>query len=83
MAQGKSEVGILYLSAHNEEVLTKLMKKNGLVFEELFVAEPHVFICREHRWQIRKKLHWMICSHIRIWYMSRENGTLFILLRNF
>ena len=48
VAQGKSEVGILYLSAHNEEVLTKLMKKNGLVFEELFVAEPHVFICREH-----------------------------------
>ena len=32
VAQGKSEVGILYLSAHNEEVLTKLMRKNGLLF---------------------------------------------------
>ena len=83
VAQGKSEVGILYLSAHNEEVLTKLMKKNGLVFEELFVAEPHVFICREHPLAIRKKLHWMICSHIRIWYMSRESGTPFIFAEEF
>ena len=56
VAQGKSEVGILYLSAHNEEVLTKLMKKNGLVFEELFVAEPHVFICREHPLANKKEI---------------------------
>ncbi len=55
-AQGKSEVGILSLSAHNEEVLTKLMKKNGLVFEELFVAEPHVFICREHPLANKKEI---------------------------
>ena len=56
VAQGKSEVGILYLSAHNEEVLTKLMRKNGLVFEELFVAEPHVFICREHPLANKKEI---------------------------
>jgi len=56
VAQGKSEVGILYLSAHNEEVLTKLMKKNGLLFEELFVAEPHVFICREHPLANKKEI---------------------------
>ena len=56
VAQGKSEVGILYLSAHNEEVLTKLMRKNGLVFEELFVAEPHVFICCEHPLANKKEI---------------------------
>ena len=44
------------MSAHNEEVLTKLMKKNGLVFEELFVAEPHVFICREHPLANKKEI---------------------------
>ena len=48
VACGKSELGILYLSEHNEEVITKLLKKNDLVFEELFVAGPHVFICRRH-----------------------------------
>ncbi|MGN0402091.1 MAG: LysR family transcriptional regulator [Acetatifactor sp.] len=48
VAQGKSELGILYLSEHNEEVLKKLIKKNELLFEELFVAKPHVFICKDH-----------------------------------
>ena len=48
VANGKSELGVIYLSEHNEEVLTKLIKKNGLIFEELFTAEPHVFISREH-----------------------------------
>ena len=48
VAQGKSELGILYLSEHNEDVLSKLLKKNELIFEELFIANPHVFISKEH-----------------------------------
>ena len=40
----KSEIGILYLSSRNEEVIGKLLKKNELVFTELFTAKPHVFI---------------------------------------
>ena len=44
----KSEIGILYTSSKNEEVLLKLIKQNRLKFEELFVARPHVFICSEH-----------------------------------
>ena len=38
------EIGILYLSEHNESVLSKLINKNDLNFEELYVAKPHVFI---------------------------------------
>ena len=48
VANGKSEIGVIYLSEHNEEVLTKLIKNNQLVFEQLYMAKPHVFICREH-----------------------------------
>ena len=44
----KSEIGILYTSSKNEEVLMKLMKQNELQFEELFVAKPHVFINSNH-----------------------------------
>lgn len=44
----KSEIGILYTSSKNEEVIMKLIKKNGLQFEELFVAKPHVFISYKH-----------------------------------
>lgn len=44
----KSEVGILYTSSKNEEVIRKLIKQNDLLFEELFVAKPHVFISSRH-----------------------------------
>lgn len=44
----KSEIGILYTSSKNEDVIFKLIKQNGLKFEELFVAKPHVFICSFH-----------------------------------
>lgn len=48
VANGNSELGILYLSEHNEDVLTKLLKKNELMFEEIFKASPHVFISKDH-----------------------------------
>ena len=44
----KSEIGILYTSSKNEELILKLIRKNGLNFEELFVARPHVFVSSEH-----------------------------------
>ncbi len=48
VTNGNSELGILYLSEHNEDVLTKLLKKNELIFEEIFKASPHVFISKNH-----------------------------------
>lgn len=44
----KSEIGILYVSSQNEEILFKLIRRNELKFEELFVAKPHVFISAKH-----------------------------------
>ncbi len=44
----KSEIGVLYTSSKNKEVIEKLIKQNGLVFEQLFVAKPHVFISYKH-----------------------------------
>lgn len=44
----KSELGVLYLSARNREVIEKTIAANELVFEPLFRAEPHVFVCSEH-----------------------------------
>jgi DNA-binding transcriptional LysR family regulator len=44
----KSEIGILYTSSKNEEVIMKIIKQNGLMFEELFIAKPHVFISSKH-----------------------------------
>lgn len=44
----KSEIGVLYASSKNEEVIMKIIKQNGLVFEKLFIAKPHVFISSKH-----------------------------------
>ena len=44
----RSEIGILYVSSKNEEIIGKLLKQNDLEFQELFVAKPHVFICSKH-----------------------------------
>jgi DNA-binding transcriptional LysR family regulator len=44
----KSEIGILYTSSKNEEVIKKLLRQNNLEFEELFVAKPHIFISSKH-----------------------------------
>lgn len=48
VANGKSEVGVIYMSEHNEEVISKLIKNNDLVFTEMYLAGPHVFICKDH-----------------------------------
>ena len=44
----RSEIGVLYLSRRNERALTKILKKEELSFEELFVSRPHVFLGRRH-----------------------------------
>ncbi|MBP3491042.1 LysR family transcriptional regulator [bacterium] len=44
----RSEIGILYVSSKNEEIIGKLLKQNDLEFQELFVAKPHVFIYSKH-----------------------------------
>ncbi len=48
VAKLKSEIGILYTSTKNDEVIRKMIKQNNLVFEELFTARPHVFISAKH-----------------------------------
>lgn len=46
VARMKSEIGVLYMNDFNQSVLRKILKTNDLVFTELFVAKPHVFVSR-------------------------------------
>jgi DNA-binding transcriptional LysR family regulator len=48
VARMKSELGVLYLSARNREVISKMLVASELAFEPLFRAEPHVFVCSDH-----------------------------------
>ena len=44
----------MYLSSRNERVISKLLKNEGLKFEELFVSHPHVFLGKRHPLTKRK-----------------------------
>ena len=44
----RSEIGILYLNPFNETVIRKTLHENGLKFEPLFRAKPHVFLGKDN-----------------------------------
>ncbi len=48
VAHMKSELGVLYLSSRNREVIERMLRVNELTFSKLFRATPHVFICSKH-----------------------------------
>ena len=54
VARHRSEIGVLYLSRRNERALMKILKKEDLSFEELFVSRPHVFLGKRHPLAKRK-----------------------------
>ena len=54
VARHRSEIGMLYLSRRNERAIMKILRKEELVFEELFAAKPHVFLGRKHPLAKRK-----------------------------
>ncbi len=52
----KSELGIIYISSRNEEIITNILKKNSLEFFELYKATPHVFLSSKHPLSNRESL---------------------------
>lgn len=52
----KSEIGILYTSSKNNEIIMKIIRQNGLKWNELFSAKPHVFISSRHPLAVKNKV---------------------------
>ena len=52
----KSEIGILYMNRFNETVIKKTLRDNGLIFEPLFRAKPHVFVGKDSPLAKKKSL---------------------------
>ena len=44
----RSEIGVLYLSHFNRDVMLRIIQNAGLAFEPLFTAAPHVFVSRDN-----------------------------------
>ena len=51
-----SDLGVLYLSKANENVLVKVFEEYNLKFYELFTAAPHVFLRKGHPLADREKI---------------------------
>ena len=43
-----SELGVIYLSNYNQDVIQKILKDKNIIFTELFHTSPHVFINKDH-----------------------------------
>ncbi|MFR4413929.1 MAG: LysR family transcriptional regulator [Butyricicoccus sp.] len=78
VASGKSELGLLYFSESNETVISKLLRKSELVFEELFTAAPHVFINKDHPLADRKCITLDELKPYPYLILSRETAIPFI-----
>jgi len=46
---GLSEIGIIYMSKFNHEIMKKTLRNEGLDYKIMFRAEPHVCISRSNR----------------------------------
>lgn len=44
----RSELGVLFLSKFNREIIQRIVKSADLKFVSLFTAKPHVFVCRNN-----------------------------------
>ncbi len=53
---GRSEIGILYLSKFNNEIITKFISNNGLKYEKLFQVKPHILLSKNHPLANKKSL---------------------------
>ncbi|GAE25579.1 methionine biosynthesis and transport regulator MtaR [Halalkalibacter wakoensis JCM 9140] len=52
----RSEIGILYVSSFNEKVMRQMLKEEGLEFNPLFEASPHIFVSSENPLACKKSI---------------------------
>lgn len=45
---GRSELGVIYFSRFNSEIMKKVISSNGLSYKFLFEAKPHVLLSKNH-----------------------------------
>jgi len=48
VAEGRSALGFIYLTASNEKFIRQMLRKKSIDFHHLISAEPHVFLCKDH-----------------------------------
>lgn len=52
----RSDIGVLFLSKFNREVIRHILQNEDLKFEKLFTAKPHIFVSRSNPLADRKSV---------------------------
>ena len=48
VAQGHSELGVVYLNKHNRSGILRMLDKLELDYEEIFLSQTHIYIRKDH-----------------------------------
>lgn len=57
VAQGHSELGIVYLNKHNRGGIIRMLDKLELEYEELFLSQTHIYLRKGHPLASRKSIN--------------------------
>lgn len=72
VARLRSEIGVLFKSSKNSDVMEKLLRKNNLEFEALFTTGLHIFISNKNPLAAKKKIS---LSDLKSYpYLTYEQG---------
>lgn len=78
VAELHSEVGILYLSTYNREVLGQLMKTRRLEFHPIFRVQPHIFLSKDNPLSKKKSVTLAdLADQPFLRYEQGDSGSLF------
>jgi len=75
---GHSEIGVIYMSKFNKDVISKTLREEGLDFKVLFRAEPHICISRNNKLALKEKVSFSDIEQMtRISYDQRIDDSFF------
>ena len=74
----KSEVGILFLSDFNRQVLLKLFRANGLEFHKLIDCKTYVYLWREHPLANKKSIRFSdLANYPNLSFEQSDNSSFY------
>ena len=78
VAKLKSELGVLYLNDDNQTIIKKELKHHELTFYPLFIANPHVFISKDHPLSNKKSIDLQdLAPYPRLSYEQGEHNAFY------
>ena len=83
VAQGHSEIGIIYLNNQNQKGIMQRVEKLGLEVIELIPFQTHIYLREGHPLAKKKSWLWRIWQIYQQFVLLRKRMSIFITQRTF